>query len=89
MGRHAHNEIVQLGGMALKALADVLGDNRYLMGDTACGADATAFSFVAANLCPLFDSELRKHAQSHANLVAYNERMMEEFYPRLAGAQTA
>lgn len=89
MGRHSHVEIVQLGGMALKALAGVLGDNRYLMGDNACGADATAFSFVAANLCPLFDSELRKHAQSHANLVAYNERMMGEFYPQLAGAQTA
>jgi hypothetical protein len=25
MGRHSHDEIVQLGGMALKALADVLG----------------------------------------------------------------
>jgi glutathione S-transferase len=59
------------------------------MGSTPCGADATAFSFVATNLCPLFESELCTHVQSHANLVAYNERMMKEFYPELAGTQPA
>jgi glutathione S-transferase len=89
MGRHSHEEIVQLGAMALKALADVMGSNRYLMGNSPCGADATAFSFVAANLCPLFESELCTHVHSHANLVAYNQRMMEEFYPEFARPQPA
>lgn len=89
MGRHSREEIVQLGAMALKALSDVLGDNRYLMGSKPCGADATVFSFVAGALCPVFDSGILGHAQSHSNLVAYNERMMQEFYPDRASAQTA
>jgi glutathione S-transferase len=85
MGRHSRAEICRLGAMALQSLSDVLGDNRYLMGDAPCGADATAFAFAASALCPVFDSELLAHAQGHANLVAYNERMMNEFYPELAG----
>lgn len=85
MGRHSRAEICELGGMALNALAGVLGGNRYLMGDRPCGADATAFAFAASALCPVFDSDLLGHAQRHANLVAYNDRMMREFYPELAG----
>ena len=85
MGRHSRSEICRLGGMALDALSGVLGDNRYLMGDSPCGADATVFGFVAGALCPHFDSELLTHAQGHANLVGYNKRMMKEFYPELSG----
>jgi glutathione S-transferase len=89
MGRHARADICRLGGMALQALSGVLGQNRYLMGERPCGADATAFAFVAQALCPLFDSEMLQMAQSHANLVDYNQRMMDEFYPELGGATAA
>lgn len=85
MGRHTRTEICRLGGLALAALADVLGGNRYLMGDKPCGADATAFAFASSALCPLFESELLIQARSHPNLVAYSERIMKEFYPELAG----
>ena len=85
MGRHARADICRLGGMALQSLSEVLGENRYLMGERACGADATAFSFTAQALCPLFDSEMLHMAQSHANLVDYNQRMMDEFYPGQGG----
>jgi glutathione S-transferase len=86
MGRHSRAEICRLGAMALQSLADVLGGNRYLIGDAPCGADATAFAFAASALCPVFESELLACAQCHANLVAYNERMMKQFYPELVGA---
>lgn len=85
MGRHSRAEICRLGGMAIDALAGVLGGNRYLMGERPCGADATAFAFAASTLCPMFDSELLDRAKSHANLTAYSDRMMREFYPDLAG----
>jgi hypothetical protein len=32
-------------------------------------------------LCPQFDSPIRDKAAGTANLVAYNDRMMREFYP--------
>jgi hypothetical protein len=45
------------------------------------GIDATATAFVAATLTPFFTGELRRRAESHANIVAYRDRMMARFYP--------
>jgi glutathione S-transferase len=84
LGRHSVEEINLLGKRDLDALASILGNKPYLMGALRCGADATLFAFVAGVLCKHFDNPLRTHAERHANLVAYNERMMHEFYPELA-----
>lgn len=84
MGRHSQAEMSALSSRMFTALSGILGDNKYLMGGTPCGADATVFSFVAGALCPLFDTETRKQASEHTNLVRYNQRMMDEFYPELA-----
>jgi glutathione S-transferase len=65
----------------IDALAGVLGDKPYLMGDQPCGADATLFAFVLGGLCPRFDTSLRTALASHANLVAYAERMKRQYYP--------
>jgi len=51
------------------------------MGSAACGADATAFGFVAAALSPVFESPAHAKVRSLPNLVAYRDRMMAEFYP--------
>ena len=51
------------------------------MGETPCGADATMFGMVAGMLTPFFNSPLRDAALRHANLVAYNARMMQRYYP--------
>lgn len=80
-GRHTASEVVALSGRALDALAAVLGDKPYLMGAHKCGADATAFAFALGILCPFFNTPVRTHAEQHKNLVAYCERMMNEFYP--------
>ena len=34
----------------------------------------------AGVLCPAFDNELRKHAATKKNLVAYDERMKEQYW---------
>jgi glutathione S-transferase len=81
MGRHSSNEIVRLGKRAVDALAQVLGDNPYLLGAKRCGADATAFSFASGLLCPFFEGPVRAHAQQHRNLVHYCDRLRAEFYP--------
>jgi len=80
LGRHTDAEIVALGKRAIDSLAGVLGDKPYLMGPKACGADATVLAFVANLLVPLFDSPVCGHARAQANLVAYRDRLMKEFY---------
>ncbi len=81
MGRHSLEEITTLGGRSLDALATLLGDKPFLMGDRPCGVDATAMAMLATILVPLFDSPLRRRAEAFPDLVAYKERMMQRFYP--------
>jgi len=91
LGRHAPEELVALAAKGIASIADILGDKPYLMGERPCGADATLFAFAMGALCPLFESPIRTAAESHANLVAYVERMRCQYYPDLAvpGAASA
>ena len=79
--RHAPDEVVELGDRSLRALSILLGDKPYLMGDRPAGVDAAAFGSVAGILTPFFESDLRRRAESHANLVAYAARMMARYFP--------
>jgi glutathione S-transferase len=81
LGRHAPEEIAELGRRSIDALALWLGDRPWLMGEAPAGVDATAFGMLACVLTPFFDTPLRRAATAHANLVAYVARMMERHYP--------
>lgn len=84
IGRHSDAEVAELAGRSLGALSDFLGDKPYLMGERACGADATMFAMLAGILTPFFESRLRDLALGHRNLAAYVERMMQLYYPEFA-----
>ena len=81
ISRHNETEMTALSDRAFEALSQVLGDNRYLMGDEPCGADATAFAFIAGALSPVFESPAHAKARTLPNLTAYRDRMMAEFHP--------
>jgi glutathione S-transferase len=81
IGRHTDEEKNRMADRCIDALAQVLGDGKYLMGDHVSGADATAFAFIAAGLPELFESPMQKKLAAAKNLVAYRDRMMAEFFP--------
>jgi glutathione S-transferase len=81
LGRHDDYEKTLLGNRAIEALSQVLGEKSYLMGDKPCGADATAFAFVASALPDIFQSPIQEKLSRTGNLVAYRDRMMREFFP--------
>ncbi|MCW3479286.1 glutathione S-transferase family protein [Neisseriaceae bacterium JH1-16] len=85
IGRHSPEEIAAMAGRDIDAVATLLGDKPYLLGDTPCGADASVFAFVAGTLCPVFETPIRQQAERHANLRDYVERLRARFYPELAG----
>ena len=62
----------------------ILGDNRYFLGDEPCGADATVFAFVAGALTPRVRFAAAHADREAANLVAYRDRMMAEYFPDFA-----
>ncbi|MDP2314177.1 MAG: glutathione S-transferase family protein [Pseudomonadota bacterium] len=89
IGRHAPDEIVELGGRSLDALAVLLEDKPYLFGETPVGVDATTFGALAGLLTPFFDSPLRRRAAASPTLTAYVDRMMARYYPDHAWAPLA
>jgi glutathione S-transferase len=81
IGRHAPERIAELGERSIDALAQLLGDKPYLMGESPSGVDATAFGVLASVFAPLFDTPLRRAVEARPNLVAYVARMMQRHYP--------
>ena len=81
IGRHSETETTTLAARAIDSLSEILGGNQYFLGDQPCGADATVFAFVAGSLSPVFDSPLRTKIENTANLVAYRDRMMAQYFP--------
>jgi hypothetical protein len=86
LGRHAPDDDVDLAIRSIFALSVQIGDKPYLMGDKACGADATAFGALAGVLTPFFASKLRREVEKFGNLTAYADRMMGKYYPDFAWA---
>jgi glutathione S-transferase len=80
VGRHAPNEIFDLGDRSLASLSEILGEKRFLFGDRPVSVDATAFAMLAAALTPYFASPLRDRALEYLNIRAYVDRMMALFY---------
>jgi len=81
IGRHSAGEIAALGVRSIDALAALLGDKPYLMGERLSGVDAFAFAVLASILTPFFDTPLRDAVIGRPNLVAYVDRMMRRYYP--------
>jgi glutathione S-transferase len=81
IGRHKLEEIAILGKRSIDAVAQLLGERTYLMGERLTGVDALAFGMLASILTPFFDTPLREALIGHPHLVAYVQRMMRRFYP--------
>jgi glutathione S-transferase len=80
LGRHSRADIALLAGRDFRALAVLLGDKPYLMGENPCGADATIGAFVIGLLAPLFETPIRTALESHGNLVAYADRLKQKYF---------
>ena len=80
LGRKPREEIVATCKQMIDALSDHMGDAKLVCGDRPTTYDATAYAFVAGALCPAFDNEVRKHAATKANLVAYEQRIKRDYW---------
>ncbi|RUL71085.1 glutathione S-transferase family protein [Dyella choica] len=84
IGRHSAGEIAALGVRSIDALAALLGDKPYLMGERMTAVDATALGVLASILTSFFDTPLRDAVASRPNLVAYVSKLMQRYYPEHA-----
>lgn len=84
MARHSAEEMAYLGARDIDAIAIILGEQHFIMGEEPCGADATLYAFLTGAACPVFQSSLREAIAKHANLNAYIERMTARYVPEMA-----
>ena len=82
-GRHARDEVYDLGRQDLSALSVQLGAMPYLFGDSPTSFDAVAYGFLVNLLLPPIESPLKDHALALANLPPYCARIRERYYAGL------
>jgi glutathione S-transferase len=86
LGVHTPEEIRALAIADIDAVAGWLGDQQFLMGAGPTRADAVVHGFVCNLLAEPFSTPLKDATRRHANLVAYNDRMLRRFFRSRAAA---
>ncbi|WP_158085641.1 glutathione S-transferase family protein [Henriciella aquimarina] len=81
IGRHAHEEQLQLAAWDLAAIAAQLGEQAFLLGDEPTVADASVSAVLVSCATPYFETPLVDLVQSHSNLPGYIRRMKECYLP--------
>ena len=81
MGRHSEDVIIAQGKADLDALAGLLGDQPYFLGDRPSSIDACVFGFLGVSLYVDGDNPLYLYGASLQNLMRYCERMRERYFP--------
>ena len=79
-GRHSRDEIFAIGCRDISALAEILGDKAFFLGDEPSSIDASAYAFLANLLWVPVDLPIRAHAQTFANLETYCQRMKARYF---------
>jgi glutathione S-transferase len=79
-GRHSDAEIQAMGMADLTALAAVLGERPFLMGERPGSWDATVYAFMESIGGFPLDSDVRRHLLGQANLVAYRDRVRAAYW---------
>jgi len=81
VGRHSHEEILEMGHKNLQALSAFLGEKSFLMGEQPCEEDAAMFAFMAAMYYNLPGSPYQNWVKELKNLEDYVLRMQEKYWP--------
>jgi glutathione S-transferase len=83
LGRHTDQERARLVRHDIEALAQVLGDKPYLMGEQPTAVDAMAAAGVMTGLLPQFTGPIRDTLLQHPALLTYAQRMQSRFFPEI------
>ena len=78
--RYTRPEILARASEDLDALAYILGDKPYFLGDEPRSIDATLYGFLANGLWGPFPGELQDDLASHQTLVAWCERVRDRYW---------
>ena len=78
ISRHSRDEVIAFAAEGAKALADLLGDKPFFLGENFTIVDASAFGFLQNAVGP--GTFLAEQMAKYPNLGAYVERLLEKYY---------
>jgi hypothetical protein len=81
-GHHTSAEQGELAIRDIQALAILVGEKAFLMGDRPCGANAAVGRFGARVLAPVFVTPLRTAIERHEKLSGYRDRILRHYFPQ-------
>lgn len=79
-GRHSLEEVHALARQDISALATLLGNKPFLLGDAPTSFDATVYAFLVGLIAFPLESEFKHYVLSQANLVEYCARFKMRFF---------
>jgi glutathione S-transferase len=71
IGRHAFNDIIEMGADDIEAVSDILADNPFILGDRISSYDATVYAFIASVLLASLETPLKQAVMRFPNLHQY------------------
>lgn len=80
VGAFTEDELAQRAQQDIDALAALLGEQPYFLGERPTSVDATTYSFLWQILNAPYTSRLKGAAAEHDNLVAYTKRISEQWF---------
>ena len=80
VGAFAPDELRTRGKADIDAIAALLGDQAYLLGQQPSSFDTTVYAFLWQILNAPYASALKDSAGSHNNLVSYTKRIEQQFF---------
>lgn len=80
LGRHAREDIYRRGVEDAEAVATLLGDKEYMLGERPASIDCTLFAFTSGMLMHPAENPIKQAMAARANLVAYNDRMYRRYF---------
>jgi glutathione S-transferase len=82
IGRHAPDELVAFAKQDIESIASLLGEKKFIFGDTISTLDLTLYSVIANILYGNVEMPLIALVKSQANLVQHASRVMKQVYGR-------
>lgn len=79
-GRHSMDEVQRLAKDDISAIATIMGNKPFLLGDTATSFDAVVYSFLVSIIANPVDTELKQHTLSQENLVRFCARFKQRYF---------
>ena len=79
-GRHSVEEVQELAKADITALATLMGNKTYLLGESPSSFDAVVYSFLVSIIANPVDTDFKQHTLSQENLVRYCARFKARFF---------